>query len=330
MNVFNVKYEVLTKKGCNSKFILIGDLHGWVGNEQIAKVVDNIKDGNPDIIFIAGDILAESYQWTQRGKVTEVEKLLRSLTEGGADVVTVLGNHDTHKLSDELMDSYLGLENIDGVHPLHNTSVDLEKNGESIHVAGVTTEARDGVTAATNMIPRFTGVDERPKRIVETIKPLLDLNDEQINILLMHDPRQLRMPEVDEATKGFDVRMAAHIHNGYLPFKISTTHESVLDQDWAHYLFLGIPKLKARNFARGVAYGNTNFYVLCTQTEDYYLVMYNEEKKDNEYFKITMNVAIDIIKKYNLTPSIITGGVNRYVGIPFEGSEVTEFNMRKR
>ena len=56
----------------------------------------------------------------------------------------------------------------------------------------------------------------------------------------------------------------------------------------------------------------------------------NREKKDNEYFKITMNVAIDIIKKYNLTPSIITGGVNRYVGIPFEGSEVTEFNMRKR
>ena len=77
MNVFNVKYEVLTKKGCKSKFILIGDLHGWVGNEQISKVVDNIKDGNPDIIFIAGDILAESYQWTQRGKVTKGSTIIK-------------------------------------------------------------------------------------------------------------------------------------------------------------------------------------------------------------------------------------------------------------
>jgi hypothetical protein len=138
------------------------------------------------------------------------------------------------------------------------------------------------------------------------------------------------MPKVDEATRGFDVRMAAHIHNGYLPFSISTKTEKVLDQDWAHYLFLGLPKLKSRNFARGVAYGNTNFYVLCTQTNDYYLVMYDQEKKDNEYFKITMSVAIEFIKKYNLTPSVITGGINRYVGVPFEGSEVTEFSIKKR
>ena len=330
MNVFNVKYNVYTKKGCKSKFIVIGDLHGWVDNEQIGKVVDNIKDGNPDIIFIAGDILAESYQWTQRGKVTEVEKLLKSLTEGGADVVTVLGNHDTHVLSDELMYNYMNLENIDGVHPLHNTSVDIEKNGESIHIAGVTTEARDGVTAVTNLKPRFTGIDERPQRIVETIRPLLDLDENQINILLMHDPRQLRMPEVDAATKKFDLRMAAHIHNGYLPFKISTQYKEVLDQDWAHYLYLGIPKLKTRNFARGIAYGNQYFYILCTQTNDYYFVRYDEEMKDIDYFPITRSIAIEYIKEYDLTPTVITGGVNRYVGVPFEGSEVTEYNMIKR
>jgi hypothetical protein len=58
--------------------------------------------------------------------------------------------------------------------------------------------------------------------------------------------------------------------------------------------------------------------------------MYDQEKKDNEYFKITMSVAIEFIKKYNLTPSVITGGINRYVGVPFEGSEVTEFSMKKR
>jgi hypothetical protein len=43
-----------------------------------------------------------------------------------------------------------------------------------------------------------------------------------------------------------------------------------------------------------------------------------------------MSVAIEFIKKYNLTPSVITGGINRYVGVPFEGSEVTEFSIKKR
>lgn len=330
MNVFNVKYEVFAKKDCKSKFILIGDLHGWVDNEQIGKVVNNIKDGNPDIILIAGDILTESYQWLHRGKIATIEKLFRSLTECGADVVTVLGNHDTHIVNEELLHNYMELGSISGVYPLYNTSIDLNRNNDRIHIAGLTTDAKDGVTAFTNTVAKFKGIDERPQRIIKTLEPLLDIDEEKINILLAHDPRQLRMPEVDLATNTFDVRLSAHIHNGYLPLKITTKDERVLDQDWQHYLYLGIPKLINRNFARGIAYGNAKFYVLCTQTNDYYLVSYNNKKGDNEYKKITINEAIKIIRKYNLTPSIITGGVNRYVGVPFEGSEVTEFNIKKR
>lgn len=330
MKVFNVNYDVFTKKDCKSKFALIGDLHGWVHNNQIKKVIENIKKTNPDVILIAGDILAESYQWTQQDRLNDVKKVLSSLTETGADVVTVLGNHDTHVISRELISNYMNLETIPNVHPLFNSSIDLNKNGENIHVSGLVTDSIDGVTAATNAIVRHKGIDERPQRIVKTLEPLLDLNQEQFNILLAHDPRQLRMPKVDEATKAFDVRLAAHIHNGYLPFKKTTKNEKYLDQDWAHYLFFGIPSLKTRNFARGIAYGNGEFYVLCTQTGDYYLVKFNIEKNDNEYKKINEKQAIALIDEYNLTPTIITGGVNRYVGIPFEGSEVTSFNIKKR
>ena len=330
MKVFNVNYDVFTKKDCNSKFALIGDLHGWVNNKQINKVVESIKDNNPDIVLIAGDILAESYQWTQAQQVKYVKNLLRSLTETGAEVVTVLGNHDTHVITDELMRNYMNLESIPNVHPLYNSSVTLNKNGEDIHIAGLVTNAIDGVTAATNAIVRHKGIDERPQRIIKTAEPLLDLNHGQFNILLAHDPRQLRMPEVDEATKDFDMRIAAHIHNGYLPFSKTTKDGKYLDQDWAHYLFFGIPRKITRNFARGVAYGNKNFYVLCTQTNDYYLVTYNESINDIEYKKITEREALEIIRNNNLTPSVITGGVNRYVGIPLEGSEVTSINIRKR
>ena len=329
MKVFKVNYEVFSKKDCKSKFVLIGDLHGWVANEQIAKVVDNIKDGNPDIILVAGDILEGSSSWSNKSRLTDVKKLLESLRESGADVVTVLGNHDTHKITEELMRNYYNLGNIPNVYPLYNNSVDLTRNNESIHIAGLTTASRDGVTAITNTMVKLKGKDERPQRIIETLEPLLDLNEKQVNILLAHDPRQLRMPEVDEATKGFDARVAAHIHNGYLPFEKTTKDESVLDQDWAHYLFFGIPRKVTRNFARGVAYGNGKFYVLCTQTNDFYLVAFNAEKNDNEYQKITYEDAIEIIRKNNLTPSIITGGVNRYVGIPIEGSETTEFTLKK-
>jgi len=330
MKVFNVNYDVFAKKDCKSKFALIGDLHGWVDNKQIKKVIESIKETNPDVILIAGDILAESYQWTEQKRINAVESMLKSLTETGAEVVTVLGNHDTHVVSSELMRNYMNLENISNVHPLFNSSVDLNKNGENIHISGLVTDPRDGVTAATNAIVRHKGVDERPERIIKTLDPMLDLDDTNFNILLAHDPRQLRMPKVDEATKAFDVRIAAHIHNGYLPFKKTTTNEKYLDQDWAHYLFFGIPRKITRNFARGIAYGNQNFYVLCTQTNDYYLATLNAEKNDIDYKKISEKQAIYIIKECNLTPSIITGGVNRYVGIPFEGSEVTSFNVKKR
>ena len=330
MNVFNVRYEVYSKRNSKSHFIVIGDLHGWISNEQIYKVVNNINDQNPDVILIAGDILAESYKWLQRKPIESLQKLMRYLTESGADVVTVLGNHDTHFMSDELLKQYLSLQDINGVHTLYNTSVDLKKNGESIHIAGLTTNPIDGVTAATNRVAKKNGIDQRPQRIIKTLEPLISLNQDQINILLAHDPRQLRMPAVDEATKDFDVRLAAHIHNGYLPFKKTTKDKKYLDQDWAHYLFLGMPKLIDRNFARGVAYGNSKFYVLCTQTNEYFLVKYNEEKEDNEYFEITVDDAINIIRDYDLTPSIITGGVNRYLGVPFEGSEVTSFEIKSK
>ena len=330
MKVFNVNYEVFAKKECNSKFVIIGDLHGWIENKQMHRVVRNINDQNPDVIMIAGDILFESNKWLQKSTLKSMRWLLHSLSEGGADVVTVLGNHDTHFLNEDIMKNYLSLGDMERIYPLHNSSIDLKKHNENIHISGLTTDPMDGVTALTNRFAKRSGIDQRPQRIIKTLQPLLNLNKDQINILLAHDPRQLRMPEVDSATRDFDIRIAAHIHNGYLPFSKTTTDKKFLDQDWQHYLLLGIPSLNSRNFARGVAYGNNDFYVLCTQTEDYFLVKYNDLKKDNEYIEITLEEAIHIIKENNLTPSIITGGINRYVNIPFDGSEVTSFKIKSR
>lgn len=330
MKIFNVNYEVFTKKSCNSKFIIIGDLHGWINNNEIHNVVENINNQNPDIIMIAGDILSKSNKWLQDSTIKSMRSLLRSLSETGADVVTILGNHDTRLLSDDILKNYLSLGDIERVHPLYNSSVDLNKNNEDIHISGLTTNYMDSFTFETNRAAEKNEVDPRPQRIIKTLEPLLDLNKNQINILLTHDPRQLRIPEVDEVTKIFDVRIAAHIHNGYLPFSKTIANKKFLDLDWQYYFFRKMSLLKTRNFARGIAYGNNDLYVLCTQTGDYFLVKYNALKKDNEYIEITLEEAVNIVNENNLIPSIISGGINRYVNIPFDGSEVTSFKMKLR
>lgn len=330
MKIFNVNYEVFTKKECNSKFVIIGDLHGWINNKTTRNVIKNINDQKPDIIMIAGDILSKSDKWLEKSALKSMQSLLRSLSENGADIVTILGNHDTRVLNDEILKNYLSLGDIERVYPLHNSSVDLNKNNESIHISGLSTSYLDSFTYETNKLASKNETDPRPQRIIQTLKPLLNLDENQINILLSHDPRQLRIPSVDIITKNFDVRIAAHVHNGYLPFSKTTTNKNFLDQDWKHYLLSGMTPLNERNFARGIAYGNNNLYILCTQTGDYFLVKYNDLKKDNEYMEVTWEEAIDIIKENNLIPSIITGGINRYANIPFDGSEVTSFKMKTR
>lgn len=330
MKIFNVNYEVFAKKECNSKFVIIGDLHGWIDNKHIHNVVKNINDQNPDIIMVAGDILSKSNKWLEDSTIKSIRSLLRSLSETGADVVTTLGNHDNRLFNDNMIKNYLSLGDIERVHPLYNSSVDLNKHNENIHISGLATSYLDSFTYETNKLAAKNEIDPRPQRIIQTLEPLLNLNKNQINILLAHDPRQLRIPEVDEVTQDFDVRIAAHIHNGYLPFSKTTTDKKFLDQDWQHYLLFGMTPLKERNFARGIAYGNNNLYILCTQTDDYFLVKYNDLKQDNEYIEITLEEAIGIIKENNLTPSIITGGINRYVNIPFDGSEITSFKMKSR
>ncbi len=330
MKIFNVNYEVFAKKECKSKFVIIGDLHGWINNKTTYNVIKNINDQKPDIIMIAGDILSKSDKWLEKNMLKSMQSLLYSLSENGADIVTILGNHDTRVLNDEILKNYLSLGDIERVHPLHNSSVDLNKHNENIHISGLSTSYLDSFTYETNKLASKNETDPRPQRIIQTLKPLLNLNKDQINILLAHDPRQLRIPEVDVITKDFDVRIAAHVHNGYLPFSKTTTNKKFLDQDWKHYLLLGMTPLNERNFARGIAYGNNNLYILCTQTGDYFLVKYNDLKKDNKYIEVTWEEAIDIIKENNLIPSIINGGINRYANIPFDGSEVTAFKIKAR
>lgn len=329
MKVYNTHYNVFTDKDSKLKYVFIGDLHGWINNEQIHKVIKNILEIKPDVIMIAGDILNSSKAWHDKEKIKELREFFSFLSSSGIDVVTVLGNHDTHSINDELLERYLSLET-DKVHPLYNSSVDLEINDEKVHIAGLVTDSKDGVTAYTNRFAKKNGVDQRPGRIVKTLEPLLDIDKKDTNILLMHDCRQLRMNEVEDATSCFDVRLSAHIHNGYLPFEKTLKDKKYLDQDWRHYLYFGILPLKSGNFARGTIYGNGSRYVLCTQSNDYYYVYYNKNIQDIEYVEIPQSLALEIIKEYNLKPSIITGGVNRYVGLPIEGSEVTSFTLKKR
>lgn len=106
------------------RIVQISDFHGA---EFPCELADMVRQQNPDIIAITGDIITEAEQFTN------VEKLLTEL-QGIAPVYFVSGNHDFASgqigALSELFERY-------GVEYLANEYICLERDGERIVLAGV-------------------------------------------------------------------------------------------------------------------------------------------------------------------------------------------------
>lgn len=168
--------------------VLMSDIHlgTLIGNGHFAKIVHKVQGLEPDIIFLAGDVLDEDLEPVLRQNIGET---LRQLS-APLGVYAVMGNHE-----------YIG-----GASPAYSYLKDhglimirdsVVKVSESFYVIG--REDRDK--------RRFAGRERME------LKELVNKADAQYPLILLdHQPFYLQ----EAAQLGVDLQLSGHTHHGQL------------------------------------------------------------------------------------------------------------------
>jgi predicted MPP superfamily phosphohydrolase len=181
--------KLLPKSFRGLKIVQVSDLHNKSFGKQQEKLLLKIEDLEPDVIFVTGDLIDSN----RINVGTAMEFINKAIDI--ADVYYVTGNHEMWsgiylQLKTELYKA--------GVKILDNEQVLLERDGESIIIAGV-------------MDPDFVMEESLWK---EQLKVFSENTENKFRILLSHRPEYFDA----YAEAGFDLVFSGHAHGGQFRF----------------------------------------------------------------------------------------------------------------
>lgn len=191
------KIEVVSEKIPESfdglRIVHISDLHNTEFGFRNKKLISKIREAEPDIIVMTGDMVD---MYTPHISVAlRLGEELVSI----APTYFVTGNHDVKAVGRRKLLS--GFTKI-GVKVLKNETVSLERDGESISLIGIDD-------------PKFlddtrTGTDRENTETV--LKRLEEKSGEGFKILLAHRPEMVDV----YASLGIDLVLSGHAHGGQI------------------------------------------------------------------------------------------------------------------
>lgn len=174
------------------RVVAIADLHNKEFGENNHRLMEKIKEQNPDMIAVLGDMNIR--------RDANTDSMMHTLT-GLTDIAPVyycLGNHEREamqtvrpKITEEIKQT--------GVNLLDSTVEDIEVNGQTITIAGLTYKAGE--------IERYNGV----------VSKLEEKNKQNFTLLLCHYPEYY----IWWLSKNdFDLMLSGHAHGGLvrIPF----------------------------------------------------------------------------------------------------------------
>ena len=167
----------------------VSDLHDASFGIEQSKLVEKVRETNPDIIVITGDVI-DSNRYDLQQSLKAVEQFVEI-----AEVYYVIGNHEV--AMNRVRQIYGTLKEL-GVHILPNTFVTLERHDEVLNIMGI----------------------EDPLNGFET-QTMLNVAKEEMNentftILLAHRPEMFYTYVVND----IDLVFSGHAHGGQvrIPF----------------------------------------------------------------------------------------------------------------
>lgn len=140
----NIRLSRLPEAFHGLKIGQITDIHAGplVSPDLIKLGVDMAMSENPDLVVLTGDVISGATRilWTRYGGVRprDYDACLKELSRLNPPmgVYAVLGNHDFWSGAEQAKKLAKGLEAI-GVRMLRNQNAAIQRNGESLYIAGV-------------------------------------------------------------------------------------------------------------------------------------------------------------------------------------------------
>lgn len=168
--------------------VLISDIHlgTLTTSRQISRLIKIINSLQPDIIFMAGDILDEDVESVARKNLGEKFQML----EAPLGVYAVLGNHEYiggYKNAVEYLSS-------SGINVIQDTALLINN---SFYLIG-----RDDLSRRA-----FTGEERK------SLEELLAMTEHELPLILLdHQPYSI----IKAANYGFDIQLSGHTHHGQI------------------------------------------------------------------------------------------------------------------
>jgi predicted MPP superfamily phosphohydrolase len=184
--------------GSSIRIVLISDLHNTIHGENQTTLIQKIKEQDPDLILLSGDIFDDIVP------IFGTELLLAGIA-GVAPMYYVTGNHEY--LSRNMSTIRLTLTSY-GVSILSDSYVRLEVNGNEIIIAGV--EDPDKKLFGS---PEYDQISSMRKAFTE-------LNEaSSFKILIAHRPENIK----HYREYSFDLVVSGHAHGGQvrIPYLIN-------------------------------------------------------------------------------------------------------------
>lgn len=166
----------------NFKIVQVSDLHDAMFGEGNERLVQKVANEQPDVIFITGDII-DSRRYDLAQSVATAKQLALI-----APTYFVTGNHEV--ATNDLDTIYAELEQV-GVITLKNEAVQLQRDGETIIIAGL-----------EDPLMNFE-VEEQLQQVV---------TNNQYTLLLSHRPELFDK----YVTAQVDAVFAGHAHGGQI------------------------------------------------------------------------------------------------------------------
>lgn len=342
-----IKYKVVTDKA-NRKIVVISDFHDYPGGRK-TDLAQRVKDLKPDLILLAGDLI-QGTKYRNPATLKQIRDFLAELSED-CPVVICRGNHDLIKYDEAADIAYRSLEDARPgmVFPLENEKVSCDDIRVVEFTPGRKSFAPSGQDSGFALRDFVESWEKSGIKFEE---------DDKFSILLTHNPKIVaqalstyeqkklgftgemlaRLKELSNTFNQFDMFACGHLHSGYrkadtisanpdkyidrgyweMPLEVDINGKTTFFRPWVY---------KETDFCRGNIYvGKGGERVIQLENGHYYYFA----SKEAEPVLIDEDIALNVVETRHLKPIIISGGVNKFFGLPIDKSEITEVSVLKK
>lgn len=200
MRISNTNYKFDLNK--NNKIVHISDIHycNDYKLERLEIVFDNIKKIDPNFICITGDLIDSTD--IDNDKIDIFINWLNKLSNI-CKIIIILGNHDVEHIKNKKREYYINEYFISKLKSLNNTYFLRNEMYEDENIRFLGLEINYSYYKDSNI------------EIINEINNLINIPNDKVNILLVHDPDVIFKNKIN--LEKIDFILCGHTHGGLMP-----------------------------------------------------------------------------------------------------------------